>query len=301
MTVLFPKSVEEAVAALAEPDVQVLAGGTDFMVEVNYGHRRPQAVLSLRRMPQLRHWEHLEAAEAGNLGPPREAVRLGARVTYTDFLQPELARLLPALAQAARTVGSPQIRNAGTIGGNLGTASPAGDTLPVLAALEAVVEVTGPNGQRDVPIGEFITGPKRNALQPGELIVAVRVPLVRGHQEFRKVGVRNAMVIAVASLALVVDTTTRTVRCAMGSVGPVPLRAPEAEAWLAAAIDWDGTGSHPGPDLATFGRLAAEAARPIDDHRGTAAYRRHAVAVLAERCAAAALATLDGPAQGAAA
>lgn len=298
---LFPKSVEEAVAALAEPDVQILAGGTDFMVEVNYAHRRPQAVLSLRRMPQLRQWEHLEAPELGDVGTPHPVVRLGARVTYTDFLQPELARLLPALAQAARTVGSPQIRNAGTIGGNLGTASPAGDTLPVLAALEAVVEVAGPAGRRDVPIGEFITGPKRNALQPGELIVAVRVPLVEGHQEFRKVGVRNAMVIAVASLALVVDTTTRTVRCAMGSVGPVPLRAPEAEAWLAEAIDWDQVGSLPGPDLATFGRLAAEAARPIDDHRGTAAYRRHAVAVLAERCAAGALASLGGPAQGAAA
>jgi CO/xanthine dehydrogenase FAD-binding subunit len=234
-------------------------------------------------------------------------VRLGAAVTYTDMLQPGLARLLPALAQAARTVGSPQIRNAGTIGGNLATASPAGDTLPVLAALEAVVEIAGPAGIRHVPVGAFITGPKRNALQPGELIVAVRLPVLTGHQEFRKIGVRNAMVIAVASLALAIDTSSRTVGCALGSVGPGPVRAPEAEAWLAAALDWDRAGAgHPAgapqgarqppqhPDPAVFGRLVADAARPIDDHRSTAAYRRHAVGVLAERAAAQALASM-GP------
>jgi CO/xanthine dehydrogenase FAD-binding subunit len=218
-------------------------------------------------------------------------VRLGATVTYTDLLQPPLAGLLPALAQAARTVGSPQIRNAGTIGGNLATASPAGDTLPVLAALEAVVEVAGPGGRREVSMATFVTGVKRTALAPGELIVAVRVPVLRGHQEFRKVGVRNAMVISVASLALALDHDTRTVRCALGSVGPGPLRAPAAEAWLAGAIDWDQpAGSLRPGDLAHFGSLVAEAARPIDDHRGTAAYRRHAVGVLAARAAAQALA-----------
>jgi len=281
MTVLLPTTVNEAVSTLAD-DVQVLAGGTDFMVEVNAGRRRPEKVMALGRVNELRTWQHLDGHHP--------EVRLGARVTYTDMLQPLLAQLLPALAQAARTVGSPQIRNAGTIGGNLATASPAGDTLPVLAALDAVVEVAGPGGTRDVAMAEFITGAKRNALEPGELIVAVRVPVLRGHQEFRKIGARNAMVISVASVALAVDAGTRTVRCALGSVGPGPIRATAAEHWLASAITWDSTPAGAGPGLAAhFGRLVADAARPIDDHRGTAAYRRHAVAVLAERAATEAL------------
>jgi CO/xanthine dehydrogenase FAD-binding subunit len=279
MTVLLPTSISEAVAALADPDAQLLAGGTDFLVEVNAGHRRPGAVVSLRRVGELRGWH-----ESGGW------LRLGAAVTYTELLEPELAQLVPALAHAARTVGSPQIRNAGTIGGNLGTASPAGDTLPVLAALDALVEVAGPSGGRDIPFGAFVTGPKRNALEPGELIVAVRLPVLRGPQEYRKIGVRNAMVIAVASLALAVDLDGRTVRCALGSVGPVPLRAPQAEDWLAGRVNWERlTVADPG-DLGRFGRLVAEAARPIDDHRSTAAYRRHAVGVLAERAAAQAFA-----------
>ncbi len=284
MTVLLPTGIDEAVAALTDPGIQVLAGGTDFMVEVNSGRRRPERVLSLNRIAELRTWERIETGD----GP---GVRLGATVTYTQMLAPALAALVPALAQAARTVGSPQIRNAGTIGGNLATASPAGDTLPVLAALDAIVEVAGPGGRRDLPIADFITGPKRNALSPGELLVAVRLPVLEGHQEFRKVGVRNAMVIAVASLALATDATNRNIRCALGSVGPGPVRARAAERWLAERVDWEsGTVGDPAT-LAEFGRLVAEAARPIDDHRSTAAYRSHAVGVLAERAASNALAT----------
>jgi CO/xanthine dehydrogenase FAD-binding subunit len=279
MTVLHPTSVDDAISALADHDVQVLAGGTDFMVEVNAGHRRPTKVLYLGGITALRAWEHTDTG-----------VRLGAAVTYTDLLQPPLAALLPALAQAARTVGSPQIRNAGTVGGNLATASPAGDTLPVLSALDAVVEVAGPAGVRDVPVSGFITGVKRTTLAPGELVVAVRLPRLRGHQEFRKIGVRNAMVISVASVALALDHETRTVRCALGSVGPGPIRATEAELWLAEALDWDRPLPDSHPDLAQFGRMVARAARPIDDHRGTAEYRRHAVRVLAERAAVQAIA-----------
>jgi CO/xanthine dehydrogenase FAD-binding subunit len=279
VTVLFPSSLDEALDDLSDPDVSVLAGGTDFMVEVNAGRRRPDTVLFLGRMAELR-----------TVAVDDDSVRLGATVTYTQMLQPPLAGALPALAQAARTVGSPQIRNAGTIGGNLGTASPAGDTIPVLAALEAIVEVAGPSGRRDIPIGEFVVGVKRNALGPGELIVGVRIPRRPGYQEFRKVGVRNAMVISVASLALALDTDGREVRCALGSVGPGPVRATEAEEWLAGALDWDHLTDQEAPDLAHFGRLVAAAARPIDDHRGTADYRRHAVGVLAARAAAQALA-----------
>ena len=154
------------------------------------------------------------------------------------------------------------------------------------------LEVAGPSGVRDIPIAAFITGPKRTALGPGELVVAVRLAVLPGHQEYRKVGVRNAMVISVASLALVIDTAGQSVRCGLGSVGPGPIRATEAEAWLAATIDWSRPRTFDPLSLAEFGRLVAEAARPIDDHRGTAAYRRHAVGVLAERAATQALEAL---------
>jgi len=274
MTVTLPTSIDEAVAALAaSPTALLLAGGTDTMVEVNAGAREVSSIVALRDVAELRTWKR-----------DGDDVVLGAGLTYTDLLGDELAALVPALAQAARTVGSPQIRNAGTLGGNLATASPAGDTLPVLAALDATVEVVGSTRRHAVALSEFVLGPKRNALQPGELVVAVRVPVVRGPQQYRKVGVRNAMVIAVASVALVIDAERHTVACALGSVGPVPLRAPSAERWAADRIHW---GDLALPDSVSdarrFGQLVADAAQPIDDHRGTATYRRHAVAVLAER------------------
>ena len=275
MTVLTPTSLDGALAALAErPDAHVLAGGTDLMVEVNFGHRRPPAVVALAGVAELRGWRRED-----------DRLWLGAGLTYTEMLSGPLAEALPALAQAARTVGSPQIRNAGTIGGNLGTASPAGDTLPVLAALEAVVEVrSAAHGTRSMPIGEFLVGVKRTALAPGELVVGVWVPASEGPQHFLKVGVRNAMVIAVCSLALVVDHPGRAVRIALGAVGPTVVRATVAEATLADAVAWPALRLPGGAP--TVARVAAEvggAARPIDDHRSTAAYRRHAVEVLARR------------------
>lgn len=274
MTVTLPTSIDEAVAALAaRPTALVLAGGTDTMVEINAGVREVSSVIALRNVAELRAWRR-----------EGDDVVLGAGLTYTDLLEDELAALVPALAQAARTVGSPQIRNAGTIGGNIATASPAGDTLPVLAALDATVHVAAATGPHALPLSEFILGPKRNALQPGELVVAVRVPVARGPQQYRKVGVRNAMVIAVASVALVIDTDRRTVACALGSVGPVPLRAPGAERWVGDRINWNDLAlPDPTGDARRFGELVGDAAQPIDDHRGTAAYRRHAIAVLAER------------------
>jgi CO/xanthine dehydrogenase FAD-binding subunit len=190
---------------------------------------------------------------------------------------------VPALAQAARTVGSPQIRNAGTLGGNVGTASPAGDTLPVLAALDATIVVRSARATREIAFPDFFLGPKRTSLGADELIAAVRVPVLDGPQEFLKVGTRNAMVIAVASAAVLIDRAGRTVRVGLGSVGPTPLRAPDAEAWIAGRIDWDRLALTDPDALAEFGRLAAAAARPIDDHRSTADYRRHCVGVLARR------------------
>ena len=190
-------------------------------------------------------------------------------------------------------MGSPQIRNAATLGGNLATASPAGDTLPVLAALDAEVELRSVDGTRRLALDEFVVGVKANALVPGELIVAIRVPVLDGPQEFLKVGTRNAMVIAVTSLALVVDQPGRTVRVALGSVAPVPVRAVEAEVLAAERLDFDGL-TAPDADLVDrFADLVADAARPIDDHRSSAAYRRHAVGVLARRALARAFSGRD--------
>jgi CO/xanthine dehydrogenase FAD-binding subunit len=277
MGVLVAATLQEAVAALgARPDALVLAGGTDLMVEINEAHRSltgDETVLAVNRVAELRAWSVDTAAAA---------VRLGAGVTYAELARPPLSDLLPALGQAARTVGSPQIRNAATIGGNLATCSPAGDGLPVLAALDATVELLGPAGSRSMPVSEFMTGVKRTARRPGELLTAITVPLLDGWQGYAKVGVRNAMVIAIAGTCLAVDGPGRSVRIALGSVAPTVVRAPDAEAFVDAAVDWDERTVT--DDVVTrFAALAAAAARPIDDHRASAAYRRRAVEVLAGR------------------
>lgn len=273
MTVLLPTSVAQACEDLAaHPEAHLVSGGTDVMVEVNFGHRRPEAVLSLSKVEELRRW-----SVAGGV------LTLGAGVTYSRMLRPDLAALAPGLAQAARTVGSPQIRNAGTVGGNLGTASPAGDTLPVLAALDARVVLRSASGSRELPLADFCLGPKRTDRRPDELIEAVRLPVARGPQEYLKVGPRNAMVISVAGLAAVADLEARTLAVGLGSVGPVPLRAAEAEAWVAPELPWEGDRPVEPAVAERFGQLVAAAARPIDDHRASADYRRHCVAVLARR------------------
>jgi CO/xanthine dehydrogenase FAD-binding subunit len=274
MAVIVPESLEAALAALAaQPDATVLAGGTDLMVEVNDGRRVPTHVVAVGRLPELT-----------GVRVDGSRVVIGAATTFGEIESGPVADLVPALAYAARTVGSPQIRNAATIGGNLATASPAGDSLPVLVALGATIEIAAGADRRLVPIAEFFTGPKHCALLPGELVAAVHVPVRRGPQDYLKVGVRNAMVIAVASLAIAVDFDARSVGVGLGSVGPTPLDAPDACAWLAAQARWrdDGFDVDEG-DRAEFADRVAAAARPIDDHRGTAQYRRHAVRVLARR------------------
>ena len=273
VTVTIARTLNAACAALAaDPGALVLAGGTDLMVEVNRGGRTVGDVVVIDRVPELQGWDR-----------EGDVLRLGASLTYAEMADPALASLVPALAQAARTVGSPQIRAAGTIGGNLATASPAGDTLPVLAALDAEVEIRSHQGHRTVPLDEFVIGVKANDLAPGELIAAVRVPVLDGPQEFLKVGPRNAMVISVASLALVVDRVGRTVRVGLGSVAPVPLRAIEAEVMIAARLDWVGGRSPTSHDVERSAELGADATRPSADHRGAADYRRHSVGVLARR------------------
>jgi CO/xanthine dehydrogenase FAD-binding subunit len=276
MSCIAPTTLRGALDALAEdPDALVLAGGTDLMVEINMGHRRPVNVVAVSRVAELRSWLH---------DPVAGKVRLGAGVTYAEVLSEPLASLLPALAQAARTVGSPQIRHAATVGGNVGTASPAGDGLPVLAALDAVVHLESAVATRDVPFAEFASGPKRTVRRPGELITGFTVPLLRGWQGYAKVGVRNAMVIATATCCVAVDEDRSNVRIALGSVGPVIIRATEAEEFAEANVDWTAR-SASADVVARIGELAAAAARPIDDHRSTADYRRHAIRVLAARLA----------------
>jgi CO/xanthine dehydrogenase FAD-binding subunit len=273
MSMLIPTTLAEAVTALAnEASSMVLAGGTDVMVEVNSGHLRPNAVIAIGRVPELRTWGH---------DPHGSMLRIGAGVTYAELEGDPFRQWVPALSQAARTVGSPQIRNAATLGGNVATCSPAGDGLPVLAALDAVIHLVSATGARSMPFGDFMTGPKRTALLPEELIEAVSVPVFVGWQGYAKVGVRNAMVISNAGACLVVDDAGG-VRLALGSVGPTIIRCHDAESFAASVVDHQGQ-SVTDSEVSEFGRLAAAAARPIDDHRSTAEYRRHAVAVLSRR------------------
>jgi CO/xanthine dehydrogenase FAD-binding subunit len=214
-------------------------------------------------------------------------LRIGAGVSFTRLID-ELGDRLPGLAIASRTVGSPQIRNRGTVGGNLGTASPAGDAHPVLLACDALVEVASTSGSRRIPAREFFTGPKRNAMRQDELISAFLLEPAPGPQQFSKVGTRNAMVIAVCSFAVALDVVRRTVGTGIGSAGPTPIRAVEAETFMQGVLEeqgsWDQRGEVSASAAGRFGELVAAAARPIDDVRGTAAYRRHALAVLARRC-----------------
>ncbi len=282
MPIAVPTDLDDVLSRLAStPDALLLQGGTDLMVEINMHHRQPPAsVIALRRVGALRTWHHDPHRGDHDDG----VVTIGAGVAYAEMERAPLADLLPALAEAARTVGSPQIRAAGTLGGNLGTCSPAGDGLPVLFALDAVVHLRRAGSQRDVPIHDFMVGVKRNVLEPGELITGVTVPVLQGWQGYSKVGVRNAMVIATASACLAADPERDEVRLALGAVGPTIIRCREAEAWLASEVDL----GRDEPDIgdavaAEFGRRAAAEARPIDDHRSTAAYRRHAVGVLATR------------------
>jgi CO/xanthine dehydrogenase FAD-binding subunit len=277
VSVVIPTTTAETVAVLStRPDAVVLAGGTDLMVDVNEGNRRiggDELVVCVNRVPELRSW---------TLDRSAGTLRLGAAVTYAELAAPPLGDLVPALAQAARTVGSPQIRNAATIGGNVVTCSPAGDGLPVLAAVDATVELESSDGARQLPISAFMTGVKQTALRPGELLTSVTVPLLEGWQGYAKVGVRNAMVIAISGACLAVDGPTRSVRLALGSVGPTVVRARAAEAFAAEAVDWS-SGTVAADAVAEFGRHAAEASSPIDDHRSTARYRRHSIDVLARR------------------
>jgi CO/xanthine dehydrogenase FAD-binding subunit len=273
---LLPTTLAEALEAkAAHPEAVPIAGGTDLMVDLNFDRRRPERLIDLTRIPELGEWWRDEGT-----------LVLGSGVTFARVVA-ELPETAPGLALASRTVGSPQIRNRGTLGGNLGTSSPAGDALPPLVAGDAEVEVRSVRGARRVPAADFALSPRRNVLQEDELITAVRLPLPRGPEQFAKVGPRNAMVIAVCSFALSLDPEARRVGTGIGSAAPTVIRAPEAERFLEGALEeaglWAPPGALPEAVRTRFGELVGAAARPIDDLRGSAEYRRHALSVLARR------------------
>lgn len=259
MEIVHPDSLEEALDALAAwPDATVLAGGTDLMVEVNFDLRHPERVVSVRRLEELRE-----------LTP----TWIGSGVTHARLEESGW----PGLAEAAHTVGSPQIRNAGTIGGNVATASPAGDTLPFLAAVDATIVVRSREGRRSIPWEEFFVGVKRTSLRPGELIEGIELREdLPARQGFSKVGRRSAMVIAIVS-ACVTRDDDGTTTVALGAVAPTVIRARRAEEMISsekvpseAALD-------------EFQRLVSEEIRPITDIRASADYRRHAAGIIARR------------------
>jgi CO/xanthine dehydrogenase FAD-binding subunit len=251
--VLTPSTLDDALQLKAQhSDAWAIQGGTDVMVALNFDRARPAELLNLNEVAELRGWSR----ENGTL-------RLGAGLTYAEIEHGPLREVVPALAQASRTVGSPQIRNRGTIGGNLATASPAGDAIPPLVVEGAEVECASIRGTRRVPVAEFVTGVKRNALEPDELITAVYLRPSGAPQTFMKIGPRNAMVIAVVSLAV---SGGDELRACFGSAAPRPV--------LVAA---------PREEAEGFAERVAAAAAPIDDVRGTERYRRHALRVLTER------------------
>jgi CO/xanthine dehydrogenase FAD-binding subunit len=276
MDFLRPSSWPEALAAKAEhPDALPIAGGTDVMVELNFDQRRPAALLDLTGVPELTEWELVDGR-----------VRLGAGASYTRVIA-ELGGRLPGLAMASRTVGSPQIRNRGTVGGNLGSASPAGDAHPALLASGAEIEAASTSGSRRIPIDDFFTGVKRHALRSDELIAAVWITPPTGPQQFSKIGIRNAMVIAVCAFGLALHPDRRAVGTGIGSAAPTPIRAGAAERFLADALEadglWESRGDLPDTLVRDFATRVGDAAAPIDDVRGSAAYRRHALSVMARR------------------
>lgn len=260
--VALPRSLEEALNILAEqPELAVVAGGTDAMVPVNAGRMAPRGWLSLRHVTGL---DSIDEYEDGS-------IVVGAGITMAT-LAADTRPMMCALSEAARIIGSPQIRSMATVGGNIATGSPAGDALPPLLCGDASVELVSVSSTRLVPLADFLVGPKRTSLQPGELIRSLHLPARAGEQLFTKVGPRNAMVIAVCSLSARFDRVSGDSAVAVGSVAATAIRLGVAESLLV-----DPTGAD------DFADAVAASIAPIDDIRSSAAYRVHAMRVIARR------------------
>lgn len=279
---MLPTTLDEAVAALsAVPAAVPVAGGTDLMADVNSGQLRPAALVGLGRISEIRGWQYQDGHAL-----------LGAGLTHARMGRPDFAALIPALAAGARAAGPPQVRNAGTLGGNIVSAAPTGDTLPVLAALEANLVIAGAAGaRREVPVSHLLAGVEM--LQPGEIVGYVQVPLLHAPQTFLKATGRTGPGRALASVAVVLDPARRGVRCAVGAVAPMPLRPLEAERWIASLIDWDGDRTLNREALNAFGEYVAMACipDPVPEEEGgeppalppAALHLRRTVATLARR------------------
>jgi carbon-monoxide dehydrogenase medium subunit len=271
-TLLEPTTVAESLAALSQHkgDVRVLAGGTDLLIQLEGGRCQSQTLLSLGRVPELRYirWDSTDG------------LTIGATATLREVeTHPEIVARFPSLAHGAREVGSVQIRNLATLVGNLCNASPSADTSPAVLAYDAEVRVHGPSGERVIPIGEFWLGPGQPALQSGELVTEVRLPPPPEDLRsfYAKLAVRKAMDLAMVGVCIALVPAgggATNVRIALGAVGPTCFRATQAEA----ALERGG-----GAAIAEAAGLAADAARPIDDQRASASYRREMIRNLTER------------------
>jgi CO/xanthine dehydrogenase FAD-binding subunit len=277
------RDLGEALAALARggAEAAVLAGGTDLHVLMRSGARKPRVVVAIAGIPDLRLCEETDGT-----------VRLGAALCHAEIARHPLLAEVGALAQAARAVGSPQIRNVGTVGGNVANASPAGDLYPPLLALEGRVGLASAASRREVALDDFVTGPGQTRLAPGEMVtgVAFSTPAGKYYSGFAKIGLRNAVAISVANCAMVATAPAGKfgdVRLACGAVAPRPIRMRKAEALLAGERLTAGL-------VEEVSRAASAECDPITDIRATAAYRRHVAGVLVARLVRAAWRDLTG-------
>jgi CO/xanthine dehydrogenase FAD-binding subunit len=267
--VAIPETLPEALTALdARPDARVIAGGTELLPDLVAGRKQPTGFVSLRRVGELR-----------GVRRDGDTLVIGAATPIVDLLGVAEA---PALQAAAASLATPQVRNLATVGGNVMSALPFRNLLPALIALDAEVELASPAGTRRVPYRDFTRAPGETRRTDGEILAAVRVPVVDGFGDYVKVGRRNAQFVAVSSAALVVDRPARAVRIGLGNAAPTPLRAPAAETFAAAQADWD-AGTLDPEAVTECGRLAAADADPPDDFIASADYRRHATGVLVRR------------------
>jgi CO/xanthine dehydrogenase FAD-binding subunit len=271
------KDATEAVALLAQhgPAVKVLAGGTDLLADLKFANasHAPKVVVDISRAQDLRG---IETTEQG--------LRIGALVTHTEIMRsPVIRDLFPALVDAAHTIGAVQTRNLGTLGGNLVTAVPSMDSGPTLVALDAIVTVAGSEGRRQMPLAEFFVGPRKTVLKPHELLVEIIIPKenVGKPAHFLKFGLRKGQALALVNVAAAfwVDWDTNTFvapRIALGAVAPKVIHATSAESYLEGKTVTPET-------MAEAGKLAVNDAKPINDFRASAAYRRDLIAVLTKR------------------
>jgi CO/xanthine dehydrogenase FAD-binding subunit len=265
-----PRSLEEALEILVQRGgaVRPMAGGTDCLVEAKDGKRDRGALFDLTAVPELSGIEEEE-----------HHLRIGATATHAEMMaSPLLHRYAPALPVGCSWVGGPQIRNRGTLGGNLANGSPAGDTIPALYVADAVVQVVSVSSRRDIPVAEFFLGPRQTVLASDELILGVRIPKRTGvRASFLRLGQRQAQAISKVSVAVAMTFKQGRpdwVRVALGAVAPTVVRAPRTEAALL-------EGGYDGMRKALA--AVAEEARPIDDMRSSREYRRAMTAILLQR------------------